>query len=112
MDDEKPTNGNGQLKRKKKNQSSDSENHRESQQQIIVKSGVVPVLESEDDDGFPVSAAHKSNANIQKPETEAEITETKITEKTKKKTKANDGDHSAGLKRKVESNDQDDHPER
>ncbi|XP_041008487.1 peptidyl-prolyl cis-trans isomerase FKBP53 [Juglans microcarpa x Juglans regia] len=112
VDNEKPTNGNGQLKRKMKNQSSDSENHRESQQQIIVKSGVVPVLESEDDDGFPVSAAHKSNANIQKPETEAEITEKKITEKTKKKTKANDGDHAAGLKRKVESNDQDDHPER
>lgn len=69
-------------------------------------------MESEDDDGFPVSTTNKSNADIQKPETEAKHTEKKITETTKKTTKANDGEQAAGLKRKVESNDQDDHPER
>uniref|UniRef100_A0A2N9FNC3 peptidylprolyl isomerase n=1 Tax=Fagus sylvatica TaxID=28930 RepID=A0A2N9FNC3_FAGSY len=111
VDDEKATNGNGQLKRKKKNQS-DSEDHRESQQQIVVKSRSSPVLESEDEDGFPVSNKHKSNLNVQKPEAEAEQKEKKATEKTKKMKKAKDGDHDTGLKRKVESVDQDDLPER
>lgn len=111
VDDDKPTNGNGQLHRKKKNQSKD---HSESQKQIVVKNRGVPVLESEDEDGFPVSATHKSNSNILEPEGEAEQTEEKITEKTKKKKKkkAKDGDDATGLKRKVESVDQDDHQER
>ncbi|XP_030948462.1 peptidyl-prolyl cis-trans isomerase FKBP53-like isoform X1 [Quercus lobata] len=113
VDDEKATNGNGQQKRKKKNRSSDSEDHRESQQQIVVKSHSSPVLESEDEDGFPVSTEHKSNLNIQKPEAEAEQKEKKASEKTKKKKKKiKDGDQATGLKRKVESVDQDDHPER
>lgn len=112
MDDEKATNGNGQQKQKKKNRSSDSEDHRESQQQIVVKSHSSPVLESEDEDGFPVSTEHKSNSSIQKPEAEAEQIEKKASEKTKKKKKINDGDQATGLKRKVESVDQDDHPER
>jgi hypothetical protein len=113
VDDDKPTNGNGQLHRKKKNQSSDSRDHRESQQQIVVKNRGVSVLESEDEDGFPVSTTHKSNSNIQEPEGEAEQTEEKTTEKTKKKKKkAKDGDNATGLKRKVESVDQDDHQER
>ncbi|KAK9983149.1 hypothetical protein SO802_032674 [Lithocarpus litseifolius] len=112
VDDEKPINGNGQQKRKKKNRPSESEDHRESQQQIVVKSHSSPVLESEDEDGFPVSTENKSNLNIQKPEAEAEQIEKKASEKTKKKKKTKDGDQATGLKRKVESVDQDDHPER
>ena len=68
-------------------------------------------MESEDEDCFPVSSKHKSNLNLQKPKAEAEQKEKKATEKTKKKKKAKDGDHDTGLKRKVESVDQDDLPE-
>ncbi|XP_059452794.1 peptidyl-prolyl cis-trans isomerase FKBP53 [Corylus avellana] len=113
VDDDKPTNGNGQLHRKKKNKSSDSKDHRESQQ-LVAKNRGVPVLESEDEDGFPVSTTDKSNSNIQEPEGEAEQTEDKTNEKAKKKKKkkAKDDDDATGLKRKVESVDQDDHQER
>ncbi|KAB1208168.1 Peptidyl-prolyl cis-trans isomerase FKBP53 [Morella rubra] len=111
VDDEKPTNGNGQLKRKKKNQLSDREGH--NQQQIVVKNRDVPVLESEDEDGFPVSTTHKSNSNSQKTEAEPEQIETKTTEKTKKKKKkAKDSDHDSGSKRKVATVEEDDHLER
>ncbi|KAM5557139.1 peptidyl-prolyl cis-trans isomerase FKBP53 [Rosa sericea] len=67
------------------------------------KSGGVPVLESEDDDGFPISMKNKTN--IEKPESAAGHRD-KVTEKTKKR-KAKDGDDAAGLKRKVENIDQD-----
>lgn len=111
VDDEKPTNGNGQLKRKKKNQLSDREGH--NQQQIVVKNRDVPVLESEDEDGFPVSTTYKSNSNSQKTEAEPEQIEMKTTEKTKKKKKkAKDSDHDSGSKRKVATVEEDDHLER
>ncbi|XP_061997260.1 peptidyl-prolyl cis-trans isomerase FKBP53 isoform X2 [Rosa rugosa] len=67
------------------------------------KSGGVPVLESEDDDGFPISTKNKTN--IEKPESPTGHRD-KVTEKTKKR-KAKDGDDATGLKRKVENIDQD-----
>lgn len=60
-------------------------------------------MESEDEDGFPISTKNKTN--IEKPESPTEQKD-KVTEKTKKK-KANDGDDAVGLKRKVENIDQD-----
>ena len=69
-------------------------------------------MESEDEDGYQVSTEHKSNLSIQKPEAEAEQIEKKASEKTKNKKKTKDGDQTTGLRRKVESVDQDDHPER
>ncbi|PON59959.1 Peptidyl-prolyl cis-trans isomerase, FKBP-type [Trema orientale] len=111
VDDEKPTTKIGQSKQqKKKNQSSGSEDNRDSQQQIIVRRDTaIPVLESEDEDGFPVSNKHESKSNVQKPEVEVKQTEDKV-EKTNKKTQ--DGDSATLLKRKVENIDQEGRPEK
>ncbi|KAB2596563.1 peptidyl-prolyl cis-trans isomerase FKBP53 [Pyrus ussuriensis x Pyrus communis] len=108
-DDEKPTNGNSQSKRQvKKNQSNDSEKNTNSQQQIVVKENAGdPVLESEDEDGFPISTKQKTN--IEKHEAATEQKDSKITEKTKKK-KVKDGE-AVGSKRKVEDVHQDCQPE-
>ncbi|KAJ7970067.1 Peptidylprolyl isomerase [Quillaja saponaria] len=96
VNDEKPTDGSGQAKRpKKKNQIINLENSGNSHQQIGIRGGSdFPVLESEDEDGFPISTTHKSNSNTQKVE-----------KKTKKK-----GDDAPNLKRKDESVDQDGRP--
>ncbi|XP_024019939.1 peptidyl-prolyl cis-trans isomerase FKBP53 [Morus notabilis] len=112
VDDEKPTNGNGQSKRqKKKNQANSSEDKKNSQNQIVVRGETaIPVLESEDEDGFPISTNHESKSNFKNPEAEAKSTDDKK-EKTKKK-KAQDGDDGNNLKRKVESIDQEGHPEK
>ncbi|XP_009372915.1 peptidyl-prolyl cis-trans isomerase FKBP53 [Pyrus x bretschneideri] len=108
-DDEKPANGNSQSKRQvKKNQSNDSEKNTNSQHQIVVKKNAgVTVLESEDEDGFPISTKQKTN--IEKPEAATEQKDNKITEKTKKK-KVKDGE-AVGSKRKVEDVHQDCQPE-
>ncbi|KAF4352030.1 hypothetical protein F8388_000371 [Cannabis sativa] len=102
-DDEKPTSKTGQSKPQKKNQSKGSEDSKNSQHQAIVKKDSVPVLESEDEDGFPVSNKHGSNSNVQKPELEVQQSNEKV-EKTNKKKQ--DGDGATNLKRKVENIDQ------
>ncbi|WRX19393.1 FKBP-type peptidyl-prolyl cis-trans isomerase domain - like 10, partial [Theobroma cacao] len=110
VDEQKPTNGNVESKRlKKKNKSMDSEARSNSQQQLVVKGGAgVKVLESEDEDGFPVSASHKSEDAIQEPQPETEKQREKITaEEDKKPTK--DGSEK---KRKVKSTDEDGQQER
>ncbi|OVA07685.1 Peptidyl-prolyl cis-trans isomerase [Macleaya cordata] len=70
LDDEKPANGNGSRKRlKKKYQMSDSDD--DDQKQIVVKDDTgSKVLESEDEDGFPISSitknkAKESNKNVE-----------------------------------------------
>ncbi|KAL5811000.1 hypothetical protein ACOSQ4_027568 [Xanthoceras sorbifolium] len=105
VDDEKPSNGNGQSKRlKKKGKSSDSE------QQIVVKSDTnVPVLESEDEDGFPISTSHKSDGS--QVEAEKEISK-RANEDTEKKKAKDSSDNGASKKRKVKTADQDDQAER
>lgn len=107
MDDEKPTNGNGHSKRqKKKNQTSDSGDKKNSQNQIVVREETgVPVLESEDEDGFPTTIS-----KVQQPEAEVKSTDDRK-EKTKTK-KAQDGDGAKNLKRKVENIDQEGRPEK
>lgn len=109
MDDEKPMNGNDQPKRlKKKDQSSNSE------QQIVVKSGAgVSVLESEDEDGFPISSSCKSKGISQDSQVgEDEVTDKKTSENSEKKKGIDSSDDGTGKKRKVESVDQDDQPEK
>lgn len=108
IEDDKPTNGKSQSKPLlKNNQSNGSEDNTNSQHQIVKRGAGVPVLESEDEDGFPISTKNKTN--VEKPESATEQKD-KVTEKTKKK-KAKDGDDAVGLKRKVENIDQD-HQER
>ena len=101
MDDEKPTTKIGQSKQqKKKIQSSGSEVNKDPQHQIIARRGTgIPVLESEDEDGFLVSNKHESKSNVQKPEVEVQETDGRV-EKTNEKTE--DGDDATNLKRKVE----------
>ncbi|XWS50666.1 hypothetical protein CRYUN_Cryun12cG0105800 [Craigia yunnanensis] len=105
VDDEKPTNGNVKSKRlKKKIKLTDSEDKNNSQRQLIVKRGAgITVLESEDEDGFPVSASRKSEDAIQDPQPETKKQEEKLTTEEGKKTRK-DGSEK---KRKVKSIDED-----
>lgn len=61
IDDEKPENSPGAAKsHKKKRQRSDNGGSDHSQKQLVVKSSIIPILESEDEDGFPVSTPSKN----------------------------------------------------
>ncbi|XP_022738259.1 peptidyl-prolyl cis-trans isomerase FKBP53 [Durio zibethinus] len=110
VDDEKPTNGNVESKRfKKKNQLTGSEDKNDSQRQLVVKRGAgVTVLESEDEDGFPVSASCKTEDAIQQPQPEAEKQREELTTEEGKKT-TKDGREK---KRKIKSTDEDGQQER
>lgn len=70
-----------------------SKEDKNSHQQIVKGDNGVPVLESEDEDGFPISASLKE-------EQEGEKTHEKIENTNKKKVK--DDVRAATLKRKVE----------
>lgn len=65
LDDEKPADGNVIAKRgKKKTQFSTSYNNGESGRQLILKSAIgASILESEDEDGFPISSPQKNKAD-------------------------------------------------
>ncbi|KAF9668259.1 hypothetical protein SADUNF_Sadunf15G0110400 [Salix dunnii] len=118
-EDDQPEKENGKSKRlkkkkkKKKNQSSDQEDQNNSQGQIVLKRDAgISVLESEDEDGFPISSSSKKTVTVQ--ELLAEINEQKekeTTQETKKKIAREDNDDTAGKKRKVKSIDQDGQPE-
>ncbi|KAI9070953.1 hypothetical protein K1719_047079 [Acacia pycnantha] len=105
VDDDKPESGdNASKKSKKQVQMPNSKDDKNSLQPIVVRGDKgVPVLESEDEDGFPISASLK-----------AEVKEEKTRERTEKanKKKVKDDDHSVTLKRKVEGADKDEHLER
>ncbi|XP_019253553.1 PREDICTED: peptidyl-prolyl cis-trans isomerase FKBP53 isoform X1 [Nicotiana attenuata] len=65
VEDEKPKDENAKSKRqkKKKNQSNGTDDTENSERQIVVKSNTgSPLLESEDEDGFPISAPNESKA--------------------------------------------------
>ena len=66
-------------------------------------------MESEDEDGFPVSNKHESKSNFKKPEVEVQETDGRV-EKTNDKTE--DADGATNLKRKVENIDQEGRPEK
>jgi len=109
LDDEKPTNGddqNKQLKKKKqvaKLKPTDSKNF----ESAIVAKGETDLVESdeEDEDGFPISTAGKDVSVSQKADAEMKEHALKKIENANKKGK--DVDHSAGVKRKVDSTDED-----
>ncbi|KAG6753425.1 hypothetical protein POTOM_043493 [Populus tomentosa] len=110
-EDDKPTKENGKSKRlkKKNNQSSDKEDQNNSQRQIVLKRDRgISVLESEDEDGFPISSPAKSKDTVQ--EQQAEL-DGQTTQETKKKMASEDNDDTR-KKRKVKSVDQDGQPER
>lgn len=106
FDDEKPANEKGKSKQgKKKNPLTTSDNNGNSVQQLIVKSDTGGrILESEDEDGFPISSHHKNNADASSVEGKAEETKDNITDKKAKKKKAkDDSDCVRRLKRKVDA---------
>ncbi|CAO2839004.1 unnamed protein product [Amaranthus hypochondriacus] len=110
VDDEKATSENAGTKQsKKKKQSADSNNEKKCEQQIVVKgtSGTL-ALESEDEDGFPVSLSRKSetNSKILEAKTTTGTTEGKKTKK--KKIEVEEAESVRSLKRKVESVDKND----
>uniref|UniRef100_A0A7C8ZPW4 peptidylprolyl isomerase n=1 Tax=Opuntia streptacantha TaxID=393608 RepID=A0A7C8ZPW4_OPUST len=108
VDDDKASNENGGTKQsKKKKQLTDSENDEASQRQIVVKGNTsASVLESEDEDGFPVSSSRKSEPDSENPEADT----VRIGEERKKKKKKDDTkDDSEGaknLKRKADAHDE------
>ena len=68
LDNEKPKNGKASRRRLRKSyQMSDSDNEGCSQQKNIVSGGSgEPVLQSEDEDSFPISSIYKSKTNAKK----------------------------------------------
>ncbi|XP_034924427.1 peptidyl-prolyl cis-trans isomerase FKBP53 [Populus alba] len=115
-EDDKPKKENGKskrIKKKKNNQSSDQEDQNNSQQQIVVKRDAgISVLESEDEDGFPISSSAKRKATVQDPQAEINGQKDKeTTQETKKKIDREDNDDTTGKKRKVKSIDEDGQPE-
>ncbi|KAG6747417.1 hypothetical protein POTOM_049821 [Populus tomentosa] len=116
-EDDKPKKENGKskrIKKKKNNQSSDQEDQNNSQRQIVVKRDAgISVLESEDEDGFPISSSAKRKATVQDPQAEINGQKDKeTTQETKKKIDREDNDDTTGKKRKVKSIDEDGQPER
>ncbi|XP_027361694.1 peptidyl-prolyl cis-trans isomerase FKBP53 [Abrus precatorius] len=113
VDDDRPENGDDltkQLKKKKQEAQLKEKNSKSSELPIVVGGEADLVLESEDEDGFPISAAEKSKSVSQNAEAEmkGEQAHKKI-EKANKKGK--DVDHSASLKRKIESAEEDEQPQ-
>lgn len=113
VDDEKPTNENGMSKRmkRKKTQSSMSDDNENSNRQIVPKAGTgVPMFESEDEDGFPISA-RENKSDISKSEAALEeAKDERIGEKTQSKSEKT----APGkiLKRKSDAVSQDEKPAR
>ncbi|CAK9161050.1 unnamed protein product [Ilex paraguariensis] len=110
FDDEKPTNENGKRSKKRNNRLSGSEDNNDSQRQIVVKCGTaVPVLESEDEDGFPISSPRMSTDTALNAKANAEEIENKRTGEEVVKKKEKDAPHrTKNLKRKIDAVGQDD----
>ncbi|KAF8038396.1 hypothetical protein BT93_B1052 [Corymbia citriodora subsp. variegata] len=108
-EDDKPVNGNPLSKKQKKNRPSDSKEDSQSQRQIVVRntSSIVPV-ESEDEDGFPLSISNGGNAVTLKP---GAVTKQKK-ETTGELGKKVDEVQADNQKREAESVEQDSQPDR
>ncbi|KAL6007971.1 hypothetical protein ACLOJK_033476 [Asimina triloba] len=125
MDDEKAENGNSTKKYTKKvnqlsepDEEDDDDDDDGSQHQIVVRGTGGQVVESEDEDGFPLLLTSKSkatsmNVNASKNSDAKEtLASKKEKEKKKKKKKQEDtNDQVTGLKRKVDAIDEDGEPE-
>lgn len=107
VDDEKPENGDDQNKqlKKKKQVAKLKPNDSKSFERAIVAKGETDLVESEDEDGFPISTAEKDVSISQKADAEMKGEQaTKKTENAYKKEK--DVDHSGSVKRKVDITDE------
>ncbi|KAL5182061.1 Peptidyl-prolyl cis-trans isomerase FKBP53 [Glycine soja] len=108
MDDDKPKNGDDptkKLKKKKHVAQLKEKDNKSSELPIVAKGDTDLVVESEDEDGFPISIAEKG-VSVSKTEAEMKGEQArKKTEKANKKEK--DVGHSASVKRKVDSADED-----
>lgn len=105
LDDEKPADGNGIAKRgKKKTQFSTSYDNGNSERQLILKSDTVAsILESEDEDGFPISSPQKNKADAPSANGKAgQNKDTRIDDGSKKEAKG-DRARVESLKRKVDA---------
>ncbi|XP_047329079.1 peptidyl-prolyl cis-trans isomerase FKBP53 [Impatiens glandulifera] len=96
-DDEKPVAQNGASRREKKKKSSSIVDHDNSEHQLVVKGATDPIVESEDDDGFPISSAP-----IGKVDSPSKKEDKKVNAKNNKIKEKNDSSQSKGLKRKAE----------
>ncbi|XP_031093853.1 peptidyl-prolyl cis-trans isomerase FKBP53 [Ipomoea triloba] len=108
VEDKKPADESDLSKRPKKKKNQPSKGHENSDKQIVVKSNnSVPVLESEDEDGFPISTSPKSNSDavtnkLKSQENEDHETDQKV-QKGKRKIDAVDqtsGSENAKQKKK------------
>lgn len=108
-EDDKPAKGNSLSKKQKKNRPSDSEDNSQSQRQIVVRNtSSITLVESEDEDGFPLSLSHGGDAAILNPEAVSKQKKETIGESKKKI----DEVEANNQKREVESVEQDSQPDR
>ncbi|XP_042512634.1 peptidyl-prolyl cis-trans isomerase FKBP53 isoform X2 [Macadamia integrifolia] len=105
LDDEKLPKENGNRKHPhKKGQVTDSDDDNSSQRQIVVRgTSGAPVLESEDEDGFPVTSSLKSIPTVQNNEAKVKERREKKKAKDGKKNTKEDSDQVSGLKRKIDT---------
>uniref|UniRef100_A0A6N2KL49 peptidylprolyl isomerase n=1 Tax=Salix viminalis TaxID=40686 RepID=A0A6N2KL49_SALVM len=116
-EDDKPTKENGKskrLKKKKKNLPSDKEDQNNPQQQIVLKRDKgISVLESEDEDGFPMSSSAKSKDTVQEQQAVLDGQKDKeMIQETNKKMTNEDNENTTMKKRKAKTIHQDGQPER
>lgn len=108
-DDNQPENGDNPAKQSKKKEQTahlKEKSSKSSQLPVVIRGDNKLVLESEDEDGFPISTSDKAKSESQKAETETKGEQAhKKTGKSNKKAK--DVDESASLKRKVQAVDED-----
>lgn len=99
--------------RKKKHQSDLSFDNGNSNHQIVVKAvSGVPVLESEDEDGFPVISARESNFDFKNSASKSGKTCERMDDKMKRKNEINEVACGKSRKRKNDSLSQDREPDR
>ncbi|KVI07189.1 Nucleoplasmin core domain-containing protein [Cynara cardunculus var. scolymus] len=101
VDDETPANKNAVPEQSKKKNKRTSNNDDSSQKQIVPKSSSsVPVLESEDEDGFPISSSAKDKASVPNDKQNSEVSTGKGENgQAKRKKGMNDSEHTAKRKR-------------
>ncbi|KAG9445381.1 hypothetical protein H6P81_016721 [Aristolochia fimbriata] len=103
-DEEKTVNGeNAQKRPKKKFQNSDSDGKNDSQKQIVLKGASTPVLESEDEDGFPIAPM----ANGQNGVSRGKVNQVYKKKKNEEKSTDVDVDRVLKSKRKMDDIEQD-----
>lgn len=104
VDDETPANGNAIPEQSKKKNKRASNNDDSSQKQIVPKSASsVPVLESEDEDGFPISSSAKDKASVQNGEQNSEVSTGKGENGQAKRKKGMDDSERTAKRKKEDS---------